>query len=123
MNEPRVILLNTLYAFGNRHQPRLPRPGKDIQVHEDRVQPTHPPTGASTFSDIQEAPLTGHYYRLAKGTTLPEELGIIADGKDVGGTHLPTHHTLYPNREMSFAEFVAAFLQCGWVYAGKKEPN
>ncbi|MBF2066602.1 MAG: hypothetical protein IGS39_19600 [Calothrix sp. C42_A2020_038] len=44
-----------------------------------------------------------------------------ADGKDVGGTHLPTHHTIYPVVEMPFSEFVEKFMSCGWVYTDKKE--
>ncbi|MCM0589486.1 MAG: hypothetical protein HEQ35_10695 [Gloeotrichia echinulata IR180] len=116
-----VILTITLYAFGNRISPRPPRLSIDILVEKDLVKPTQPPTGASTFADIQYAPLTGHYYKLDKGTLLPVGLGVIADGKEVGGTHSPTHHTIYPCREMPFSEFVEKFLNCGWVYAGKKE--
>ncbi len=115
------ILPVTLYAFGNRKSPRLPRPSIDIAVDGDLVQPTQPPTGASTFADIRYAALTGHYYRIDKGTLLPEGLAVIADGKDVGGTHSPTHHTIYPILEMSFSEFVEKFMSCGWIYTGKKE--
>lgn len=73
-----------LYAFGNRKSPRLPRASIDIAVDKDIVKPTQPPTGASTFADIRYAPLTGHYYRIDKGTTLPVGLAVIADGEDVG---------------------------------------
>jgi hypothetical protein len=85
------------------------------------VKPTQPPTGASTFGDIQYAPLTGHYYKIVKGTLLPAGLAVVADGKDVSGNHSPTHHTIYPAFEMPFSEFVEKFLNCGWIYVGKKE--
>ncbi|HEY9650960.1 MAG TPA: hypothetical protein V6C95_09875 [Coleofasciculaceae cyanobacterium] len=117
----RVTLPTTLYAFGKRQSPRPPRQNKDIAVENDSVKPTNPPTGASTFGDVQYAPLTGHYHKLNQGTELPEGLDVIADGRDVGGTHSPTHHTIYPSREMPFTEFVEKFLNSGWVYAGKKE--
>ena len=111
----------TLYAFGNRQRPRPPRAGKDIAVERDEVKPTQPPTGASTFGDIEYAPLTGHYHRLDRNTLLPEGLDVVADGRDVGGSHSPTHHTIYPSREMLFTEFVDKFLGMGWIYVGKKE--
>ncbi len=117
----RVTVPTTLYAFGNRQRPRPPRQNKDIAVDNDYVKPTKPPTGASTFGDIQYARLTGHYHRLNRDTELPEGLDIVADGADVGGTHSPTHHTIYPSREMLFTEFVEKFINSGWVYAGKKE--
>lgn len=117
----RVALPVTLYAFGNRQRPRPPRQGKDIAVESDRVKPTQPPTGASTFGDIEYAPLTGHYHKLDKDTLLPEGLDVVADGRDVGGSHSPTHHTIYPSRAMLFAEFVEKFQGSGWVYVGKKE--
>lgn len=110
----------TLYVFGNRHRPRPPRANKDIGLVGDRVHPTQPPTGASMFANLNHAPLTGHYYKLRNGTELPEGLAIIADGRDIGGPHAPTHHTLYPSREMQFEEFVEKFFQCDWVYVGKK---
>ena len=71
--------------------------------------------------DIEYAALTGHYYRLDKNTLLPEGLDVIADGRDVGGSHSPTHHTIYPNRKMLLTEFVEKFLGSGWFYIGKKE--
>jgi hypothetical protein len=119
--ESAVIITITLYAFGNRTSPRPPRSNLDLTVINDSVVPTQPPTGASTFADIRYAPLTGHYYRLDKGTRLPSGLAVNADGKEVGGTHSPTHHTIYPSRPMLIIEFVEKFLNCGWVYVGKKE--
>lgn len=116
----RVSIPITLYAFGNKKQPRSPRQNKDIEVINDHVNKTQPPTGASTFSNIEYAPLTGHYYRLEKNTTLPEGLDIIADGKDVGGNHSRGHYTIYPSREMTFQEFVDKFINSGWIYTGKK---
>lgn len=116
-----IILSITLYAFGNRTSPRSPRPNIDIAVDKDFVKPTQPPTGASTFADVGFAPITGHYYKINKGTLLPIGLAVIADGIDVGGTHSPTHHTIYPAFEMYFSEFVEKFLDCGWIYVGKKE--
>lgn len=109
----QVAVPATLYAFGNRQRPRLPRPGKDIAVESDGVKPTQPPTGASTFGNIEYAPLTGHYHKLDKDTLLPEGLDVVADGRDVGGSHSATHHTIYPSREMLFAEFVEKFLGSG----------
>jgi hypothetical protein len=117
----QVVVPTTLYAFGNKQRPRPPRQGKDIAVESNQVEPTQPPTGASTFGDIEYAALTGHYYRLDKNTLLPEGLDVIADGRDVGGSHSPTHHTIYPNRKMLLTEFVEKFLGSGWVYVGKKE--
>ena len=111
----------TLYAFGNSKSPRLPRENKDVLVENELVRPTQPPTGASTFADIQNIPLTGHYYKLDQGIELPSGLGVIAYGKDVGGVHSATHHTIYPTRAMSLTEFQEKFLACGWIYVGKKE--
>lgn len=114
------ILPKTLYAFGNRQSPRLPRPDIDIVVVDELVYPTEPITGASSFGDVQFAPLSGHYHKIEAGTRLPSGIAVIADGRDVGGNRAPTHHTIYPNRPMPFTEFQAKFLNCGWVYVGKK---
>lgn len=115
------ILPVTLYAFGNKKSPRSPRSNIDIAIDKDIVKLTQPATGASTFADIRYAPLTGHYYRIDKGTPLPVGLAVIADGEDVGGNHSLTHHTIYPTFEMPFSEFVEKFMNCGWIYTGKKE--
>jgi hypothetical protein len=116
-----VKLPVTLYAFGNKSQPRSPRENIDILVENNSVKLSQPPTGASTFADISFAPISGHYHKLEQGTELPEGFDFIADGKDVGGNHLLTHYTIYPSREMPFSEFAAKFQSCSWAYAGKKE--
>ncbi len=110
-----VVLVGVPGYFGDRLVDMAGRYGADI------VKPTQPPTGGSTFADIRYAPLTGHYYRIDKGTPLPVGLAVIADGEDVGGTHSLTHHTIYPTLEMPFSEFVEKFMNCGWVYSGKKQ--
>jgi hypothetical protein len=116
-----TVLPTALYAFGNSSKPRDPRRGIDIQPDtSDYVTPTQPPTGASTFGDVNQALLTGHYYCIAKGTNLVEGLIVIADGSDVGGQHPPTHHTICPGRRMSFGEFVKKFQNLPWIYAGRK---
>ena len=116
-----TVVPTDLHAFGNTTKPRDPRAGKDIDVDPDgNVGPTDPPTGASTFGDINEAPLTGPYHRLNKGTQLLEGIMVIADGSDVGGPHGRTHHTIFPGRRTPFTEFVSKFLNLGWRFVGKK---
>ena len=108
--------------------PGMNGPASQLKVLTDlvvdpsgEVHPTSPPTGASTFGDPRQAPLTGHYHRVPAGTVLPEGIGVVADGVDVGGPHLPTHHTVFPTRTMRFSEFVEKFLNLPWEYAGKKK--
>jgi hypothetical protein len=120
-----TVVPTNLHAFGGKEAPRDPRIGQDMHpvppTEDGIVGPTTPPEGASTFGDPNKAPLTGHYHRLAKGTTLVEGVKVLADGRDVGGPHLETHHTLYPARSMRMAEFVQKFRILGWVWAGKKD--
>jgi hypothetical protein len=113
-----------LHAFGAKAQPRDPRPNTDIDVAPDGTVGPEPKDtwsqGASTFGDPNKAPLTGHYHRLAKGSPMASGLRVIADGSDVGGPHLPTHHTIYPEKKMPFQDFVSKFQSLRWLYAGKK---
>jgi hypothetical protein len=112
----------TVYAFGSSTKPGGPRRVKDIEPDEnDYVGPTNPPTGASTFADPSQAPLTGHYHGVAK-TAVPSTQGlqIVADGSDVGGPHRPTHHTIFPSIRMLFQEFVNKFQGLPWKHSGKK---
>src|SRR5947209_20041820 len=90
-----------LYAFGSRSAPRRPRAGRDVfpaasgMVGPESAPPWH---GASAFADLVGVPLTGHYHKLPRGTTLPEGLGVAADGVDVDPASplLAGHHTIYP---------------------------
>jgi hypothetical protein len=114
-----------LYAFGNQAGPRPPRAGGDIVPNASgMVGPEYPPlpNGASTFSDPNVAPLTGHYHKLPGGTQLPDGLRVIPDGIDVNPAsfHPPTHHTIYPSQQMPFDDFVTLFKNLPWQYVGKK---
>src|SRR6266508_6513972 len=116
-----------LHAFGNLSKPRDPRLGTDLQPNPDGSvgpEPKTPPwpDGASTFGDPDKAPLTGHYHRIASGTKMAEGLRVIADGIEVGGPRDETHHTIFPARQMAFADFVAKFQSLGWVWAGNRRP-
>ena len=118
--EKRPELVN---AFGNAIRPRDPRPNVDIKPDKDNyVGPTDPPTGASCFGDVRFAPLTGHYHSVPKAS-VPSQPGlqIIADGRDVGGSHAPTHHTIYPAVRMLFRTFVDNFQALPWKHAGVKK--
>jgi len=115
----------SLHAFGNRTKPRDPRLGTDIDPNPDGTvgpEPKTPPwpNGASTFGDPDKAPLTGHYHRIPGGTKMREGLRVIADGSEVGGPRRETHHTIFPARQMPFADFVDKFQALGWSYVGKK---
>ena len=124
VNAPRSVPTRApcdLHCFGNKTQPRPPRPGKDIDVDDaGMVGPTRPPTGASAYGDPGYADLTGHYHRIPAGTELPAGLRVVADGADVGGPHPPTHHTIYPTGRMSYDDFAQQFLDLPWEYAGRK---
>ncbi|MED1790097.1 hypothetical protein P4V47_21930 [Brevibacillus laterosporus] len=115
-----------LYAFGNKAGPRGARPKQDFNVaeFEDYVGPNFPPLpkGASTVTDVNKAPLSGHYHVLPAGTELPSGLGVIADGKDVlkNSTHGPGHNTIYPTRQMTVNQFNELLKSLPWEYGGKK---
>jgi len=119
------IVSKRLNAFGNRQGPRPPRPGIDITLDDNgMVGPEGLPTpqGASTFGDVGEAPLTGHYHSIPEGTELPEGLGVVDDGSDVveGSPNPPTHRTIYPTRQMPYEEFADKFNSLPWEWVGKK---
>ena len=128
-SEPAITVPTDVYAFGNAQAPRLPRivnlkQGQlpDLPLGADgMVGPSAgEPCGASTFGDPSKAPVSGHYYRLPAHTRLPDGLGIVADGVDVGGNQAATHCTLVPTRRMTPEEFLELFRQFPWEYAGKR---
>ena len=118
-----------LYAFGRSPSgsnpgPRV-RPGTDIYVDIDgMVDEQYPPfpSGASTFGNLDFAPLSGHYYYIPGDWPMPPGLGVIADGKDVNpASRLErTHHTIYPTERMLFVEFERLFKSLPWTYGGSK---
>ena len=115
-----------LYTFGNATVPRGARPINDFVVADGSciIGPEAPPlpAGASSFADISNAPLKGHYYRLPAGTELPEGISVIADGVDVlpTSTRAPTHFTFYPTNETTTDLFNQLFKSLPWEYKGKK---
>ena len=114
-----------LYAFGNSTAPRSPRSGKDVFPDAfGNIGPETPPfpNGASTFADPAKAPLTGPYYKLPGGTSLPDGMSVLPDGIDVNplSTMPETHNTLYPSKEMPYDIFVRLFQNLPWQYVGKK---
>jgi hypothetical protein len=115
-----------LHAFGNTRQPRPPRQVDDIPVDGSgyvvpQPEPKQPwPKGASTFGNVALAPLTGHYHRIPRQTLMPKGLEVMADGKEVGGPHGPTHHTIYPIEKMLYSIYRDLFLGLGWEYGGNK---
>lgn len=121
-----VVTSVDLYVFGKRSGPRRPRPFADLPVDTlGMVGPEVPPLpkGSSLFADPFQAPLHGHFLCLPKGTILPDDLGIIADGCDVFQTskHGPTHHTIYPITQMTMKRFTELFLGLPWRYVGRKK--
>ena len=78
--------------------------------------------GASTFADVAKCSLSGHYFLLPAGTDLPDGLGVVEDGRDVwpASKHPATHHTIFPDQQMSWDAFVRLIDGLPWQYAGKK---
>ena len=107
-----------LHAFGNMTSPRPPRAETDIPldgegfVNAQRERGKRP-KGASTFGNVDLAPLTGHYHRIPRQTEMPEGLAVIADGAN-------THHTIFPTQRMLFLTFSDRFLGLPWKYGGTK---
>jgi RHS repeat-associated protein len=121
-NDPCTVTQNDLHAFGNKEAPRAPRP-VDMEVGSDgMLVPQGPPTptGASTFGDVGQAPLRGHYHVLPAGTKLPPGFAVLNDGVEVGGSSSATHATIYNTEPMSPESFIQQFLDLGWSWAGKK---
>ncbi|MFE1206728.1 polymorphic toxin-type HINT domain-containing protein [Streptomyces sp. NPDC058762] len=114
-----------LYTVGG---PRV-RPGKDIDVDADGF--VNGPTaeqlksldvqGLSTFDSVENASRIGLKGQVRTPTgPLPDGLGVIADGRGVGGPRALGHHTIYPTRRMSFDEYVGLIQGMNWQNIGKK---
>ncbi len=126
--ETPVLVHNSncpLYTVGG---PRV-RPGKDIDVDADGF--VNGPTaeqlksldvqGLSTFDSVENASRIGLKGQVRTPTgPLPDGLGIIADGRGVGGPRALGHHTIYPTRRMSFDDYVGLIQGMNWQNIGKK---
>ncbi|MFJ2821775.1 polymorphic toxin-type HINT domain-containing protein [Streptomyces toxytricini] len=108
--------------------PRV-RPGKDIDVDEDGF--VNAPTsaeiealdvqGLSTFDNVTNAGRVGLRGQVrAPAASIPDGLGVIADGRGVGGPRAQGHQTIYPTRRMSFDEYVGLIQGVNWQNVGKK---
>ncbi|WP_279323392.1 DUF4157 domain-containing protein [Actinomycetospora cinnamomea] len=117
-----------VYAFGNTTKPAEVRTPKDIRTDADGYVASQEPfvptlsvEGKSTFAKPWETRLTGWYYGVPKAVVpATDGLGIVADGLDVGGTHLPTHHTIYPRVRMLFTAFRDKVAGLPWVRRNKQ---
>nr|WP_238594163.1 RHS repeat-associated core domain-containing protein [Burkholderia pyrrocinia] len=119
-----------LYAFGKASGPREPRiqgvntkPGLNADLIADAAGMVGPTTegGASTFGNVNKAHISGTYHKLPIGSELPDGIEVVADGKDVGGAHAATHHTVCPSKRMSGQTFFEKFKNLPWIKAGKKQ--
>ncbi len=94
----------------------------------------HPPTaedlanlnvqGKSTYrtvEDLKSANLSSGQ-QIRRFPALPDGVGAIEDGADVGGTNPVGHITLYPTRVMSAQEFNQLLNEGGWENIGEKTP-
>ncbi len=89
----------------------------NAQTKNDIVGPytSNNPEGASSFSNPKDGidkGLHGRYYKLSKGTKLPDEIGVVHDGKD-------SHNTFFPKTAMTIKDFNSKFKGLGWKYYGK----
>ncbi|MEV6675196.1 hypothetical protein [Streptomyces sp. NPDC051162] len=123
-----VLVHNSSCPLHTVGGPRV-RPGKDIDV--DAGGFVRAPTegelkaldvqGLSTFDTTANASRVGlkGQVRSPEGP-LPDGLGVISDGKGVGGTRALGHHTIYPTRRMSFDEYVELIKGMKWENVGVK---
>ena len=115
-----------IYSFGSKSGPRGARPQQDFGVNDSNStvgpEKNSLPKGASNVNNPDNAPLSGPYHRLPKGTALPKGLGIKADGSDVNpnSPHVPGHYTIYPSRKMTVEQFNELYKGLPWQYGGKK---
>lgn len=96
-----------LYAVTGDSDGPYPRKNKDCVVDGEDVIPQTPAKGLSVWGDLKVSAsfLSGNVFLLSKGTDLPDGLAVVADGKDVGGSHAKSHHSIYPTKVMKYSEF------------------
>ena len=108
--------------------PRV-RAGTDIDVDSDGL--VHPPSaeeldeldvhGLSTYGSVDSLEARGLTGQVrAPNKELPEDLGIIADGAEVGGPQPEGHRTIYPKKTMPYEEFVRLVESMEWKNIGHR---
>lgn len=111
-----------IFGFGNASGPKGGRP-KDFGVADGSQNIGPFPDGAGKYNGastltqdgIGRTSLKGKYHKLPAGTQLPDDLGLYADGSDVGGTHAYGHRTIYPKQAMSVDTFVNKVKALPWT--------
>lgn len=129
-----------LYAFGNdpinntseKKYPSPPRivpygeSGGDIALNENGMVPVQNyvkfkgiwPLGKSLSNIREPVTPTGPRYILPAGSKIPEGIGLVRDGKDVGGPQPEGHYTFYPLHDMTPEDFIEKFRSFNWVRDG-----
>jgi RHS repeat-associated protein len=108
--------------------PRV-RPGKDKDIAVDDDGFVNPPTaeelkaldvqGLSTFDTEQNIRRIGLRGKIrAPKEPLPDGLGIISDGRQVGGPRAVGHHTIYPTERMTFDHYQDLIKGMNWENVG-----
>jgi hypothetical protein len=104
--------------------------GNDIP--SDEAGNVHPPSpddiaaldvhGKSTYKSVPqlEAANLSPNQQIREMPSLPEGVGAVADGADVGGPNPDGHVTLFPTRVMPREEFDGLLNDSGWKNTGKK---
>ena len=75
--------------------------------------------GLSTYASAEDltVEVTGQVWRLPAGSVL-RDLGVAADGANYGGPAPSSHHTIYPTKTMTLAEFQSRILALPWEHVG-----
>ncbi len=111
-----------IYAFQSKNNPGKPggaRP-RDFGVNDNTSSvpqyPTDPKNGkimgASTCLDPDKAPLTGDYFKIPKGTALPNGMGWHQDSSN--------HGVLFPTEDTTVERFNDLYNSLPWRYVKTK---
>ena len=123
---------NVLSVGGPRVRPLITdETGVKGDIPVDELGNVHPPTpeelaakdvhGMSTFDTPEHAAAQGLGGQLRSPTLpLPEGLGIISDGAEVGGPAPEGHYTIYPTFSMPFDDYVGLIKSMNWTNIGIK---
>jgi hypothetical protein len=121
-----VTTTKDVFASGSGKRVEPPwRAGKEYSVDDSgKLAPQSGqewPNGFSTNSSMAGVPRGGFntdMWRLPAGTELPEGMGVIQDGSEMGGPSPEGHVTFYPTQAMEPTAFRQMFRGLGWVRVG-----